>query len=78
MAIGRRCAIGCESWPDEPIFVKCPICGETTKRCRGLTPLPNDEAQSILLHSEFETYYVRYCAKRGQPVEGPLPDLEPA
>lgn len=75
MPRGRRCSIGCESWPDEPIFAKCPICGETTRRYRGLKPLSNAEAQSVLLNAEFETYYARYCAKRGQPAEGPLPEL---
>lgn len=72
MALGRRCAIGCETWPDEPLYSKCPTCGESTRRVRGVQPLPKDEAQSLLLHANFETYYERYCMKRGQTVDGPL------
>jgi hypothetical protein len=33
-----------------------------------------EEALSIKLHAEFELYYERYCAQRGQSVDGPLPD----
>lgn len=71
---GRRCGICCESWPDEPIYSKCPQCGEQTKRFNNLEPMPSAEAKSILLHKQFETYYERRCARRGMPADGPLPE----
>jgi hypothetical protein len=74
MAWGRRCEIGCESWPDEAEYSKCPQCGEETKRWKNLHPLNADEARSIRLHAEFERYYARRCHLRGVPVEGPLPE----
>lgn len=74
MAWGRRCEIGCESWPDEAIYDPCPTCGQKTTRYRNLTPLPADEARSILLHEQFERYYERRCHRLGIPVEGPLPE----
>ena len=78
MAWGRRCSIGCETWPDEPVYDPCPTCGEKTTRYKNLTPLPADEAQSILLHAQFERYYERRCARLGIPVEGPLPERKSA
>lgn len=74
MAIGRRCSLGCESWPDEALFTTCPQCGEPTQRMRNLHPLAADEAHNVLAHYEFEKFYVRYCRQRGQRVEGPLLD----
>jgi hypothetical protein len=74
MAWGRRCELGCESWPDKAIYNPCPTCGEQTTRYKNLTPLPDDEAQSILSHVQFERYYEKRCARRGVPVEGPLPE----
>lgn len=68
----RRCAIGCESWPDKPLYAKCPVCGEETRRISNINSLSDDEAQSILLHTEFERYYQRYCEQKGQPSEGAL------
>lgn len=70
--LGRRCDLGCESWPDEMIYSKCPVCGEPTTRFRNLTPLSDDEAQSKLLHAQFEEFYTRYCLAQGQTVDGPL------
>lgn len=73
MATGRRCDLGCESWPDEPIYKKCPTCGEPTKRFSNLTVLSPEEARSKLLHTEFETFYERRCAARGVATDGRLP-----
>jgi len=73
MAVGRRCDVGCESWPDEAIYSTCPICGEPTTRYSNLQILPADEAESILLHQQFQRYYERHCAAAGVPVDGPLP-----
>lgn len=56
MALGRRCEAGCESWPDDPRYKVCPICGEATKRYRNLSPLDKSEA----LHAEFEAFYAAW------------------
>lgn len=72
MAWGRRCDLGCESWPDELIYQKCPECGGPTTRFRNLHPMDNDEARSVLRHKTFERYYEDHCARRGQAVDGPL------
>jgi hypothetical protein len=69
MAMGRRCDTGCASWPDDPRYRQCPICGEFTTRYSNLQPLDDDEATQ----REFEAYYESYCARRSQPVSGPLP-----
>ena len=74
MALGRRCSIGCETWPDEAVYARCPVCGEETTRYKRVTPLDADEARSILLHAEFEKYYEKRCKSLGIPVEGPLPE----
>jgi hypothetical protein len=74
VAQGRRCDIGCESWPDDERFKFCPICDEPTTVYNNVDPLDEDEAQSILRHSEFERYYEEHCRERGIDVEGPLPD----
>lgn len=76
MAWGRRCELGCESWPDKAMYSKCPECGEPTTRYSNMSPLPDEEAESILLHKQFEAYYERWCIQRNQPVEGPLPSEE--
>lgn len=75
MAWGRRCAIGCESWPDELIYQKCPECGEPTERISNLSPIHPEEGRSILRHKAFERFYEDHCRKKGQPVEGPLPSV---
>ena len=74
MAWGRRCELGCESWPDESDFDFCPSCGEPTVRYSNLTPLDADEAHSLRRHAAFERYYEGYCNRRGITVDGPLPD----
>lgn len=73
MAWGRRCDMGCESWPDEMIYQKCPLCGEATTRFANLQPKDPEDARSVLRHQAFERFYEEHCRKRGIPVEGPLP-----
>lgn len=72
MATGRRCAIGCQSWPDEIIYKKCPECGEATTRCNGVIPMDSEEARSVLRHKAFDRFYEVWCSQRDQPVDGPL------
>lgn len=74
MAFGRRCAIGCESWPDSDEYKVCPSCLEPTKRYRNLTPLTEDEGKFKKLHIEFEEYYERRCLDRGISANGPIAD----
>jgi hypothetical protein len=76
----RRCPIGCESWPNEPIFNVCATCGEATRYISNAEPtLSREEAVSRKLHFLFDRYYERICDKRGIPVDGPLDeDLRPA
>jgi hypothetical protein len=78
MAWGRRCDAGCETWPDEAIYVRCPVCGEETERWSNLEPLDADEARTILLYAQFEIYYARRCERLGIPADGPLPHDLPA
>lgn len=78
MAWGRRCELGCESWPDEPVFQKCPECGGPTKRWKNLDPIDHDEAESIAKHKAFERFYEDHCRRLGIPVAGPLGDDLPA
>jgi hypothetical protein len=69
----RRCAIGCESWPDDPIFTTCSVCGEPTTRIDKEPTIGFDEARSIKLHDLFEQFYERRCDTLGIPADGPLP-----
>lgn len=71
---GRRCALGCESWPDKLDFQKCLRCGEPTTRYSNLTVMPLDEAEALLHRARFNAYYARRCAERHIPVAGALPD----
>jgi hypothetical protein len=73
MAAGRRCDLGCESWPPDERFITCPVCGEPTENYTNLKPLELDEALSILNHQKFERFYEGHCRSRGIDVEGPLP-----
>ncbi len=57
MSKGRRCDLGCDSWPDDEDYKRCPICGEETTRYNNLRPLPEDEARSVKAHHEFEAMY---------------------
>lgn len=73
MAWGRRCDVGCESWPDDDAYETCPVCGEPTERFSNLRPISDEEARSMRLTLEFEQYYIDYCNDRGQPQDGGLP-----
>jgi hypothetical protein len=64
---GRRCALGCESWPDESDYARCPQCGEPTSRYSDLYPLSSEEARSKKLHIEFERFYEARCERLGTP-----------
>lgn len=81
MAWGRRCDIGCESWPDDTAYKECPICGMETTRFSNLIPLDEAEAKAAKARVEFEAYYEKHCEDLGQEVEGPLEapreDVEP-
>ena len=54
---GRRCQIGCESWPDDDAYDMCPRCGEPTTRYTNLRPLDVFEAHAIASRLDFEDYY---------------------
>lgn len=54
---GRRCDIGCESWPDDDAYDLCPRCGGPTTRYTNLYPMDVFEAHSIAAHLDFEDYY---------------------
>lgn len=64
--IGRRCDMGCETWPDEDDYKECPQCGEQTRRCRGVRPLSSEEAQSRKAHLDFEALYEVHAAEVGE------------
>lgn len=53
---GRRCAVGCESWPDDEQYNPCPRCGLPTKRYSNLLPLSDEEALSIANQIDFEDF----------------------
>jgi hypothetical protein len=72
MAPGRRCDLGCASWPDSDEYNECPTCGEATTRFGNLTPLPDDEARTITLKIKFDEFYEARCIERGIPTDGPL------
>lgn len=70
----RRCAIGCESWPDEAIFTTCVHCGEQTRRVNGAEPtIDREDARILKLHELFEQFYAKRCVELGIPSDGPLP-----
>jgi hypothetical protein len=69
----RRCSIGCESWPDEPLFTTCIYCGERTGRVRNIEPtIDREEASRLILHALFDNFYKKRCLRMGIPPEGPL------
>lgn len=69
---GRRCDLGCESWPDDMIYQKCPTCGEPTTRYTNLWPVSAEEGRSAIRLAAFERFYEVHCDKRGQSVDGDL------
>lgn len=72
MAWGRRCDIGCETWPDDDRYEECVHCGEPTTRFRNLRPIPEDEAELVVSYLKFEEYYADHCSQHGVSVDGPL------
>lgn len=66
---GRRCELGCVTWPDLPQYHECPICGEPTEAKPNFRPLDEDDAAALA----FEEYYKRRCEARGVSVEGDFP-----
>lgn len=54
---GRRCDLGCESWPPDDEFENCPICGQPTTRYSNLYPLDLDEALAIKGRLDFDDFY---------------------
>lgn len=59
MALGRRCDIGCLTWPDDNKYKVCPICGEPTTRYRGVTVADDDEINNAY----FEAFYEEWDEK---------------
>lgn len=72
MARGRRCDLGCESWPDERQYERCPACGEKTTVFTNLTVLSKEAAQSFVNNAAFEAFYEARCIERGIATDGPL------
>jgi hypothetical protein len=66
----RRCDTGCETFPDDMEFKRCPICGEVTERFSNGRPIDMEEAMSIKNHATFEKIYEKHCKMLGQPYEG--------
>jgi hypothetical protein len=71
--LGRRCDLGCESWPDSEEFSVCVRCGGETTRFSNLQPLTLEEARSIKAHVDFNDYYERRCREKKIPATGQLP-----
>lgn len=69
---GRRCDMGCESWPDTTDFATCLRCGGATTRYSNLQPMDFDEAISLLRHARFNRYYEKHCERLKIPFKGPL------
>lgn len=71
MAWGRRCDLGCESWPDDDKYAKCPVCGEEATRYSNLKPLDEQEAAS----AAFDLFYARWDESHAASrLEGDAPD----
>lgn len=74
MAYGRRCDLGCETWPDDDTYERCAVCGQLTERASGLRPLSDDDAAELKRGLDFEAFYEAWCIERGQTVDGPIVD----
>lgn len=73
----RRCDMGCESWPDEPIFATCSHCGEPTRRISNGEPtITVEEAKVLKLYDLFDRFYERRCERLGIKADGPLSDAD--
>jgi hypothetical protein len=61
MALGRRCDLGCETWPDDTKYKVCPECGQETTRYKGnnIHPLTEEEATPL----RFEAFYKEWDEK---------------
>lgn len=70
--LGRRCSIGCQTWPNDPEYAECPVCGEPTRIYRGVHPISQEEAQKALRRAEFEDFY----ENEWTPDETPITDEE--
>jgi hypothetical protein len=71
MAFGRRCDMGCESWPDDDKYETCPICGQEAERFSNLDPLTETEAA----HALFEHFYAKWDEDHDPArLEGDAPD----
>lgn len=70
--VGRRCALGCYTWPDKAMYLNCAVCGEPTERFKKRSPVDEEAAQRYFLELQFEKYYFKHCAQLGIPVDGPL------
>lgn len=55
-AAGRRCDLGCESYPDDVAYKTCLVCGEPTRRLNNAWPMPADEAHTKLMRAKFEQW----------------------
>jgi hypothetical protein len=55
--LGRRCPMGCETWPADEKYKHCPICGEGTRLSRGVAALDPEEARIKKAYADFESYY---------------------
>lgn len=73
MAWGRRCDLGCESWPDDKRYDKCPSCGRETTRYSNLRPLDKLEA----LFAEFEAFYEDWDNEHDADRLTRLDDIDP-
>jgi hypothetical protein len=74
---GRRCDLGCASWPDSDDYSICPVCGEETTRLVNLMPLDENEAMIRRSEALFEDFYEKHCGRKSQTVDGPLePTIE--
>lgn len=70
--VGRRCAMGCETWPATAEFESCPTCRAPTRLYRSVHPIADEEAMSLLRHAEFDEFYDTQWVKD----ESPLTALE--
>lgn len=60
MALGRRCDLGCETWPDDDMFDVCPECGQKTTRYKKVSPIDMEDAVPML----FEAFYREWDKKK--------------
>lgn len=65
MALGRRCDLGCLTWPDDKKkYDPCPICGEPTTRYRGVTVADEDEITQAMFEAFYKEWDERKPANR--------------